>query len=103
VATLREQLAAAEAKAGEETDALREHVATLKEQLISAEAKAGEEANALRGHVETLKSDALALGKLLAAESDRADRAIGAFASLAERLEAVAAARARPWWRRLVG
>ena len=34
-------------------------------------------------------------------ERARADKAIAAFQSLAERLEAIAAAR-RPWWRRLV-
>jgi hypothetical protein len=35
-------------------------------------------------------------------ERARADRAIAAFESLAQRLEAMAEAR-RPWWRRLVG
>jgi len=37
------------------------------------------------------------------AEKARADRAIEAFASLAERLDALAAERSRPWWRKLVG
>ena len=36
----------------------------------------------------------------LAAERERADKAIAAFASLADRLDALAAERARPWWRR---
>jgi hypothetical protein len=35
-------------------------------------------------------------------ERARADRAIAAFESLAQRLEAMAQAR-RPWWRRLAG
>ena len=52
--------------------------------------------SALEGHVATLKEQ-------LAAERERADRAIGAFAALAERLDALAKERAKPWWRRLVG
>jgi chromosome segregation ATPase len=101
-------------------EALRAHVATLKEQLAAAEGKAGEEANALREHNATLKADVEKLDALLAAEreradkaitgfeallrteSERADRGLAAFESLAERLEEIAAAR-RPWWRRLVG
>jgi hypothetical protein len=58
--------------------ALEAHVATLKEQLAGAEARAGE-------------------------ESAKTARAIAAFADLADRLDALAAERARPWWRRLVG
>ena len=38
----------------------------------------------------------------LAAEKARTDRAIAAFADLADRLDALAE-RSRPWWRRLVG
>ena len=37
----------------------------------------------------------------LAAERARTDAALAAFASLADRLDALAAERARPWWRRL--
>jgi len=39
----------------------------------------------------------------LAGERERADKAIRAFSALAERLDALAAERARPWWRRLTG
>ena len=39
-----------------------------------------------------------ALAGDLAAERQRADKAIAAFAALAERLDALAAERARPWW-----
>jgi hypothetical protein len=39
----------------------------------------------------------------LAAEQAKTEKAIAAFASLAERLDALAAERAKPWWRRLVG
>jgi hypothetical protein len=38
----------------------------------------------------------------LAAERARTEKAIATFASLAERLDALAAARSRPWWRKLV-
>jgi chromosome segregation ATPase len=89
--------------------ALEAHVATLKEQLAAAEGKAREEANALREHNATLKADIETLkGHLTSAEtraseeSAKTARAIAAFESLAERLEAIAEAR-RPWWRRLVG
>jgi hypothetical protein len=37
----------------------------------------------------------------LAAERMKTEKAIVAFASLAERLDALAAERAKPWWRRL--
>jgi hypothetical protein len=36
-------------------------------------------------------------------ERARTEKAIAAFASLAERLDALATERARPWWRRLAG
>jgi hypothetical protein len=44
-----------------------------------------------------------ALAGDLTAEKARADKAIAVFAALAERLDALAAERARPWSRRLVG
>jgi hypothetical protein len=61
------------------------HVETLKAQLAAAETRA-----------EGLKAD-------LMSERARTSAAISAFASLADRLDALAEARARPWWRRLVG
>jgi hypothetical protein len=39
----------------------------------------------------------------LAAERARTSAAISAFSALADRLDQLAATRARPWWRRLVG
>jgi hypothetical protein len=39
----------------------------------------------------------------LAAERAQTEKAIAAFTSLAERLDALAAERAKPWWRRLAG
>jgi hypothetical protein len=64
----------------------------------------------LQGHIESLKAqiaaadhrDAERLAEL-AHESELAHKAISAFVALAERLDALAAGRARPWWRRLVG
>jgi hypothetical protein len=69
--------------------ALEAHVETLKEQLAAAEARA--------------EKQATESAELLAAERERADKAIAAFASLADRLDALAAQRARPWWKRLAG
>jgi hypothetical protein len=64
--------------------ALEAHVTTLKEQLAASE-----------GRLAASMAE-------LTAERARADRAISAFADLAERLDALAASR-RPWWRRLAG
>ncbi len=49
------------------------------------------------------EKQAAELGADLAAERAKTEKAIAAFAALAERLDALAAERARPWWRRLVG
>ena len=40
---------------------------------------------------------------MLKGEQARTEQAIAAFASLADRLDALAAERSRPWWRKLVG
>jgi hypothetical protein len=65
---------------------------------------------ALEGHVATLKGDVERLeGQLKAAEAraeteaETVRKAIAAFASLADKLDALAAERSRPWWRRIVG
>jgi hypothetical protein len=59
--------------------------------------------SALEAHVEILKEQlATAEARLAVAEAERGE-AIAAFASLADRLDALAAERARPWWRRLTG
>jgi hypothetical protein len=70
------------------TDALKAHVETLKAQLAAAESRLGDAA------VD------------LIAERARTSAAISAFAALAERLDVLAAERAKPWWpwwRRLAG
>jgi hypothetical protein len=65
--------------------ALEAHVETLKEQLTAAEAR-------LAQNVADL-----------AAEKAKTEKAIEAFAAIAERLDALAAQHAtRPWWQRLL-
>ena len=59
--------------------------------------------DSLKDHVASLKTENERLAADLAHERARADQAIAAFANLAERLDALAAARSRPWWRRFVG
>ncbi len=65
---------------------------------------------ALEAHVETLKQQLAgtetrltAADASLAAEQAKTEKAIAAFAALAERLDALAAERAKSWWRRLAG
>ena len=60
--------------------ALEAHVETLKGQLTAAEAR-------LAQHVADLT-----------AEKARTEKAIEAFAALTDRLDALAAERANPWW-----
>jgi hypothetical protein len=57
----------------------------------------------LQGDIEALKEQLSAVGADLVAERARTEKAIEAFAALAERLDALAAERARPWWRRFAG
>jgi hypothetical protein len=104
--------------------ALEAHVATLKEQLAAAEARIDKQADDLVGYdtayaaglaAERAKVEkAIAQGvAMVEAERARADKAIAAFSSLAERLDALAEERRRPWpwwrwlglgwWRRLAG
>ena len=65
--------------------ALEAHVETLKQQLTAAEARlAGADV-------------------ALAAERLRTEKAIAAFSAVEALLDTLAAERARPWWRRLVG
>ena len=101
--------------------ALEAHVATLKEQLAAAEARiakqaddlvaydtayaaglSAERAKAERVSAEFAARDAQRAAELKAEQAQTA-KAIAAFASLADRLDAMAAERAKPWWRRLAG
>jgi hypothetical protein len=101
--------------------ALEAHVETLKAQLAAAEARIDKQADDLvaydtayaaglaaeRAKAERLIAEFAARDAQhdteLAAERARTSEAIAAFANLAERLDALAAERSRPWWRRLVG
>jgi hypothetical protein len=57
---------------------------------------------AVEAHNATLKADIEKIETLLAAERQRADKAIAAFESLAQRLEAMAAHAIKPWWQWLL-
>ena len=73
--------------------------------------------HAFESHIKTLRDENEVLreqlsaaanreGKLvaeLAAEQARTSQAIAAFSDLAQRLDALAVERTRPWWRRFVG
>ena len=56
-----------------------------------------------KADIEALRAQLAAAGAELDAERARTSAAISAFAALADRLDQLAAERARPWWRRLVG
>ncbi len=82
-------------------DALREHNATLKADIERLEAQLRIKADRLAGAEARAEKQAAESAEQLAAERQRADKAIAAFAALAGRLDALAAERTRPWWRRL--
>ena len=93
---------------------LEAHVETLKEQLAAAEVRAEKlaadfaERDAERAvdlaTERTRTEKAIAAAEARAAqEAEKTEKAIAAFSALAERLNALAAERARPWWRKLVG
>ena len=79
-----------------ENDVLKEQLRAEADRLACTEARAEKQA------ADFAERDARAAADL-AHERARADKAIAAFAALAERLDALAAERARPWWRRLTG
>jgi hypothetical protein len=101
--------------------ALEAHVETLKAQLAAAEARidkqaddmvaydtayaaglAAERAKAERMIAEFAARDAQHAAELKS-EQAQTEKAIAAFSALADRLDKLAAERARPWWRRLAG
>ena len=101
--------------------ALEAHVETLKAQLAVAEARIDKQADDLvaydtayaaglaaeKAKVEKLATELAARDAQhaaeLKAEQAQTEKAIAAFSALAERLDALAAERAKPWWRRLAG
>ena len=103
VETLKAQLAAAEARIDKQADDLVAYDAAYAAGLATERAKAE------RAVAEFAARDAQHVADLsqrdaqLEAERARTMKAIEAFAALAERLDQLAAARARPWWKRLAG
>ena len=91
---LREQFAAAEARAEKQAT---EFAARDAERLamLTAEQARTEKAIAAADAREAQHIAGLA------AEAAKTEKAIGAFAQLADKLDALANERARPWWRRL--
>jgi len=67
---------------------------------LAGKAEALIEARARADAAETRSAE---LSADLAAERTKTEKAIAAFSALADRLDAPAAERARPWWRRLAG
>jgi hypothetical protein len=121
VQTLKEQLAAAETRIDKQADDLvgydTAYAAGLSAERAKVEKLATElselgaqhaadlaaertKVEAERARIEKAITQGLAMVK---AEQAQTEKAIATFASLAERLDALAAARSRPWWRRLAG
>ncbi len=84
-------------------NALEAHVATLKGENETLKAQLRLEADRLAAAEARAEKQTAELGADLAAEKAKTTKAIEAFSALAERLDAIAAERARPWWRRLTG
>jgi hypothetical protein len=114
VETLKAQLAAAEARIDKQAEDLVAYDAAYAAGLsaerakVEAErAKADQALAAAESRAERQASDFAAReaqqAASLAAEQAKTEKAIAAFASLADRLDALAAERAKPWWRRLAG
>ena len=83
VATLKAEL---EHRAAE-IDALRAQLASAEARASDEAAKTGQAIAAVEAHNATLKADIEKIETLLAAERQRADKAIAAFESLAQRLK----------------
>jgi hypothetical protein len=114
VETLKAQLAAAEARIDKQADDLvaydAAYAAGLSAERAKVEAertKADQALAAAESRAEKQASDFAAReaqqAASLAAEQAKTEKAIAAFASLADRLDQLAAERAKPWWRRLAG
>jgi hypothetical protein len=103
VETLKAQLAAAETRIAKQAEDLVAYDAAYAGGLAAERAKVeAERAKAERVIAEFAARDAQRADELKA-EQAQTEKAIAAFSALAERLDAFAAERARPWWRRLAG
>ena len=83
--------------------ALESHIKTLQGEAEALKARLRIEADRLAAAEARAEKQAAELGADLAAERAKTEKAIAAFRALADRLDALAAERARSWWRRLVG
>jgi DNA primase len=83
--------------------ALESHIKTLQADNEALKEQLASERTAFAGREAALTADLAAELARTAQEADKAGKAIAAFTALAESFDALAAARARPWWRRLVG
>jgi hypothetical protein len=83
--------------------ALQNHIKTLATENEALKQDLAMTRADLSAHVETLKGQLAGAEARAGEESAKTDRAIAAFADLADRLDVLAAERARPWWRRLAG
>ena len=100
---MKAQLAAAEARIEKQTEDLVAYDAAYAAGLVAERAKVeAERAKAEKVIAEFAARDAQRADELKA-EQAQTEKAIAAFSALAERLDALAAERARPWWRRLAG
>jgi uncharacterized membrane protein YqiK len=99
IETLKEQLAAQTARSEKLVAELAErdaqHAAKLAAEVAEERAKAQVEIDGLKALAAEMRARADA------AEA-RGEKAVSALAALAEPLQALAAERARPWWKRLV-
>ena len=104
VETLKAQLAAAEARIDKQADDLVEYDRAYAAGPTAERAKVeAERAKAERVIADFAARDAQHAAELKA-EQAKTEKAIEAFASLADRLDALATAnQRRPWWRRLIG
>jgi hypothetical protein len=103
VETLKDQLAAAEARIGKQAEDLVAYDTAYAAGLAAERAKVeAERAKAERVIAEFAARDDQRAAELKA-EQAQTEKAIAAFSALADRLDALAAERARPWWRRLAG
>jgi hypothetical protein len=103
VETLKAQLAAAETRIDKQAEDLVAYDAAYAAGLAAERAKVeAERAKADRVIAEFAARDAQHAAELKA-EQAQTEKAIAAFSALADRLDQLAAERARPWWRRLAG
>jgi hypothetical protein len=85
-----------------EADLAAERARADKQATVSAAQLAAAEARAERQAADFAARDAERIADLTA-ERAKTMQAIEAFSALAERLDALAAERARPWWKRIAG